>query len=314
MEDYEKNFSKYSRVAWQKLNTSIAQRAGELITPQLLEQIKAFNDEISMDDVVNIYEPLVNYIILRKRQYDLDLVERQQFAQQVTREIPFIVGIAGSVAVGKSTTARLLQYMLQVEYGADQVALTTTDGFLYSNEKLEQQHLMERKGFPESYNTAAIIKFLNMVKAGSNILKVPKYSHELSDVVPNSYEELKKPSILIVEGVNTLQFSDQFSVSLVDFFDLSIYVDAPKVLIENWYLDRFLALLKKTKQEHDINNYFWQWTNLSLDKAIAIGRKTWQRVNVPNLEQYILPTRSRADLILKKDRGHQISEVWLRNF
>ncbi|QGN20104.1 type I pantothenate kinase [Weissella koreensis] len=314
MEDNERIFSKYPREAWQKLNTSVAQRAGELITPQLLNQIKAFNDEISMDDVSKIYEPLVNYIMLRKRQYDLDLVERQQFSQQVTRKIPFIVGIAGSVAVGKSTTARLLQNMLQVEYGEEQVALTTTDGFLYSNLELEQRHLMKRKGFPESYNTADMIKFLNTVKAGENSLKVPIYSHELSDVVPDSYEEFQQPSILIVEGVNTLQFSEQFSVSLSDFFDLSIYVDAPKLLIETWYLDRFLALLEKTKREHDITNYFWQWTSLSKDEAIKIGRTIWQSVNIPNLEQYILPTRSRADIVLKKEKGHQITEVWLRNF
>ncbi|QIL50375.1 type I pantothenate kinase [Weissella coleopterorum] len=314
MDEYDKTFFKYQRETWQKLSSSIALRSGELVTPQLLNQIKAFNDEISMDDVIKIYEPLVNYIILRKRQYDLDLVERQQFAQQSIKSIPFIVGIAGSVAVGKSTTARLLQYMLQVEYGDNQVALTTTDGFLFPNATLKQRNLMERKGFPESYNTAAIIEFLNTVKGGAEVLRVPIYSHELSDVVEAGYDEFQQPGILIVEGVNTLQFSEQFSVSLADFFDLSIFVDAPTPLIEKWYIDRFLALLTKTKQEQDLKNYFWQWTKLSQKSAIAIGHQIWQSVNVPNLEQYILPTRNRADLVLKKDKEHQIAEVWLRKF
>ncbi|MFL1695953.1 type I pantothenate kinase [Weissella kandleri] len=314
MAEFPLDFTVYQRQTWQQLTMPIARRADELVTPKILSEIKAFNDEISMDDVVKIYQPLVNYLILRKRQVDLDLAERQRFLNQLAHPVPYVIGIAGSVAVGKSTTARLLQYMLQVEYGVERVALVTTDGFIYPNQVLVERGIMDRKGFPESYDTKKLVQFLNAVKGGAKRLRVPCYSHEQSDVVADSYDEFDQPSIMIIEGVNTLQINDSLNVLLSDFIDLSIYVDAPTEMIEQWYLDRFIALLDKTRVEHDTNNYFWQWVDLSREDALTIGRKIWQTVNLTNLNEYILPTRERANIVLRKREKHEIDEVWLRKF
>ncbi|MDR3240981.1 MAG: type I pantothenate kinase [Lactobacillaceae bacterium] len=308
------NFAVYPRREWQVLTTPVAERTTELVTPHVLGNIKAFNDEISMADVMEIYQPLVNYLLLRKAQYDQNHAERQNFLQRTNTKSPFVIGIAGSVAVGKSTTARLLQFMLQAEFGDEQVALTTTDGFLLSNAELQERGITDRKGFPESYDMRGMIEFMDEVKDGSPVIRSPRYSHDISDVVEGEFDEFKRPEIFIIEGINTLQASDRSPVYLSDFFDISIYVDAQTKLIEKWYLDRFHALLEQTSRTNDQANFFWDWTQVPLEKADAAAMQVWDTVNLVNLNDYILPTRERADIVLHKSENHEISEIWLRKF
>ncbi|WP_373745266.1 type I pantothenate kinase [Weissella soli] len=308
------SYERFTRDAWEQLTTPVSDRDLEQVTPRVLANIKSFNDEISMADVTAVYAPLVDYIKLNVAQYARKLSEQRLFLGQAQHATPFVIGIAGSVAVGKSTTARLLQYMLQAEFGDATVALTTTDGFLLSNAELRVQGLFNRKGFPESYDMRALIDFLDDVKAGKPIVRSPKYSHEISDVLAGEYDEFNRPEIFIVEGINVLQAPSNSKAYVSDFFDLSIYVDAETDLIEHWYLQRFNALLDRTLAEQDPTNFFWSWTQIPREKAEEIARRVWRDVNLVNLNEYILPTRERADIVLHKSVNHFISEVWLRKF
>jgi type I pantothenate kinase len=306
------NYEVFHRQDWAGLTDAVVAPDISHITPQTLRTIKAFNDQISMSDVTMIYDTLVHYIQLRYEQYQRDLQERQTFLGRPVINSPFVIGIAGSVAVGKSTTARLLQLMLQVAYGEKAVALTTTDGFLMSNEALKAENLYERKGFPESYDMPALLDFMSRIKDGEESVQSPVYSHDISDILPGEYTTFLRPKIFIVEGINTLQAAPNSPVYLSDFFDFSIYVDAETELIEHWYLDRFAALLNQTAQLGDPDNFFYAWTQVPFDEAVNAAKNVWQSVNLPNLQDYILPTRERADLILHKTVGHVIDQVWLR--
>ncbi|MCM0583392.1 type I pantothenate kinase [Weissella diestrammenae] len=308
------NFAEYARADWQALTTPVAERTTELVTPHVLQNIKAFNDEVSMADVFEVYKPLVDYLLLRKAQYDRNRTERLTFLNHVKTPAPFVIGIAGPVAVGKSTTARLLQFMLQAEFGEEQVALTTTDGFLLSNAELQARGIMQRKGFPESYDMRGMLDFMDTVKDGTTDIRSPKYSHDISDVVADEFDVFERPEIFIIEGINTLQATVDSPVYLSDFFDVSIYVDADTKLIEEWYLERFRALLRQTKQKNDTTNFFWSWTQVPITEAESMAHDVWQTVNLVNLEEYILPTRERADIVLHKAKHHEISDVWLRKF
>lgn len=312
MTDMAFNYEVIERDDWGALASKMSASQSALITPKALANIKAFNDQISMDDVLTIYQPLVSYIKLRYAQYERNFAERQAFLGRADHQSPFVVGIAGSVAVGKSTTARLLQLMLQADMGETSVALTTTDGFLMSNEQLKARNLFERKGFPESYNMEALLSFVNDIKDGAAEVRSPRYSHDISDALPNEYDVFKRPKIFIIEGINTLQTSPNSPVYVSDFFDLSIYVDAATSLIEHWYISRFEALREQALVNNDPSNFFWSWTQIPLADAIKIAKNVWKTVNLPNLEQYILPTRERADLVLHKTVGHVIDQIWLR--
>jgi type I pantothenate kinase len=306
------NYEVFNRADWARLINDEPHQEVSHITTETLMTIKAFNDQISMADVTMVYDPLVHYIQLRYEQYIRDLQERQAFLGRAVHPTPFVIGIAGSVAVGKTTTARLLQLMLQVAYGHDEVALTTTDGFLMSNDRLKELGLYNRKGFPESYDMAGLLKFMGDIKDGASEVKSPVYSHDVSDVLPGTFESFKRPKIFIIEGINTLQAGQNSLVYLSDFFDLSIYVDADTDLISHWYLDRFAALLNQTAQLNDPENFFYHWTQIPFEEAVNAAKNVWQTVNLPNLEDYILPTRERADLILHKTVGHVINQIWLR--
>lgn len=314
MTEASMNYEVFSREAWQALGHPDAKAEGSGLTPNVLSQLKAFNDQISLDEVDAIYAPLVDFIKMQFTQYGQTRQARAKFLKQPQMPSPFVIGIAGSVAVGKTTTAQLLQYLLQAEFGADQVALATTDGFLRPNQELEQMGIMDRKGFPESYDMPALLEFVDTIKDGEPEIKAPRYSHDISDVLEGEYDTYTRPKIFIIEGINTLQATPDAPVYLSDFFDFSIYLDASTDLIEHWYLDRFVALLNQTAQANDPNNYFYNWTQMPLDQAVAQAREVWNTVNLPNLENYILPTRERADLILHKTFGHTIDEVWLRKF
>lgn len=288
-------------------------RKGEApMTEEELENIKGFNDQISLQDVEDIYVPLTHLIHLHMKEFESLTLSKGLFLHRYVPVPPFIIGIAGSVAVGKSTTARLLQTILSRVFKRRNVQLITTDGFLYPNKVLEERGIMNRKGFPESYDMEKLIEFLNRVKNGEDEIRVPMYSHSVYDIIDGEYELITQPDILIVEGINTLQLPANQQIYVSDFFDFSVFVDADPKLIEKWYLDRFGALLDTAFREPD--NYYYKYATGDRDAAFKMARGVWKSVNLTNLEEYILPTRSRADIILHKTENHIIDEIYLRKY
>jgi type I pantothenate kinase len=228
---------------------------------------------------------------------------------------PFIIGIAGSVAVGKSTTARVLKELLQRWPSSPKVDLVTTDGFLLPNEVLRRENLMERKGFPESYDVGALLRFLSAIKSGQPDVQAPLYSHMTYDVLPGAYVTIDRPDILIFEGINVLQTRDlpqdgKFVPFVSDFFDFSIYIDADETLVHHWYIDRFMRLRETAFKNPE--SFFHRYSQLSEEAARAIAEGLWANINLKNLRENILPTRPRADLVLRKGANHLIEEVALR--
>ena len=296
----------FDRTAWQNLSN----RAELPLTQQQLADIKALNDRISLEDVQDVYVPLVR--LLQKKYADFEKWNRDKldFLQIPVKKTPFIVGISGSVAVGKSTTARLLQVLLSNWFSDLKTQLITTDGFLYPNAELKRRHLMSRKGFPESYNMKELIHFLNAVKTGQKQIKVPKYSHQVYDVIKDEYDVIDQPDILIVEGINVLQLPANETIYVSDFFDWSIYVDAEADLIEKWFLERFGVLLDTAF--HDPSNYYYQYAQMPREEAFAYAKKIWRDIDLKNLKEYILPTRFRADMMLHKTEGHVMDNILVR--
>lgn len=277
----------------------------------LLQNLAAVADRIAPIDVKEIYLPLVELL-----QRNLNVHQSQQdqladFLQINHRQVPFIIGITGSVAVGKSTTARLLQRLLQAKFGQDAVSLLTTDGFIYPNAELKKRNLLHRKGFPESYDMPLLLQFINDVKAGLPA-KAPVYSHQTYDIIPDKFITVNNPQILIIEGINVLQLPSDQPLYISDFCDFTIYVDAAEDLIEKWYLQRFELLLSTALT--DPNNYYYRYTQGPREEAVALAKKVWRTVNLPNLHQYILPTRQRADLIIHKTHDHMVDELALRKY
>ncbi|MGC6768802.1 type I pantothenate kinase [Enterococcus sp. LJL128] len=282
------------------------------LTEDELENIKGFNDQISLQDVEDIYVPLTHLIHLHMKEFESLTLSKGLFLHRYVPVPPFIIGIAGSVAVGKSTTARLLQTILSRIFKRRNVQLITTDGFLYPNKVLEERGIMNRKGFPESYDMEKLISFLNLVKNGEDEIRVPVYSHSVYDIIDDEYEIINQPDILIVEGINTLQLPANEQIYVSDFFDFSVFVDAEPKLIEQWYLERFGALLDTAFL--DPSNYYYQYAIGDREEAFEMARNVWKNVNLKNLEEYILPTRGRADIILHKKEKHIIDEIYLRKF
>jgi len=272
------------------------------LTQEELDSIKSLNDRI----------PLCHMIHLYMKEFESLTLSKGLFLHRYVKMPPFIIGIAGSVAVGKSTTARLLQTLLARLFPRRNVQLITTDGFLYPNRTLEERGLMDRKGFPESYDMQALITFLNAVKSGQPNIPIPIYSHSVYDIVENEYEYIDCPDILLVEGINTLQLPANEQIYVSDFFDFSIFVDADPSLVEKWYLERFESLLDTAFR--DPTNYYYNLAIGNRQDAIALAEEIWQKVNLKNLKEYILPTRSRADIILHKTHHHAIDQVFLRKY
>jgi type I pantothenate kinase len=223
---------------------------------------------------------------------------------------PFVIGVAGSVAVGKSTTARLLQTLLSRWPTTPTVDLVTTDGFLLPNAELERRGLLARKGFPESYDVRRLLRFLADVKARTPEVHAPVYSHVLYDVVPSRRQTVRRPDIVVVEGLNILSTSVDAQVVVSDFFDFTVYVDADEADIEAWYVERFLGLRETVFR--DPTSYFHRYAALGHDEAVATAHGLWSAINAVNLRENILPTRERAHLILEKGAGHQVHRVRLR--
>ncbi|WP_293337372.1 type I pantothenate kinase [Parvibaculum sp.] len=279
-----------------------------------LEELKGFGERISLDEVSEIFLPL-------SRLLNLYIGEMQEL-YRVTSDflgradkVPYIVGVAGSVAVGKSTTARILRALLARWPNHPKVDLITTDGFLYPNKLLEERGLMQRKGFPESFDIKRLIRFLSDVKAGSPRVEAPVYSHFTYDVLPGETVTVDQPDILVVEGLNVLQpwkpaDGDEPQPFVSDFFDFSIYLDADEEAIRRWYIERFLSLRRTSFK--DPAAYFHRYSKLTEKEAIETADAIWTSINLANLHKNILPTRQRADLILRKGDDHRIRDVYLR--
>src|SRR5258705_3611305 len=285
------------------------------LTVDEVTRLRSMHDRLDMSEVEEIYLPLSRllsmYVAATQRLFRV----QQRFLGTEDAKMPYIIGIGGSVAVGKSAAARVLQALLARWPNVPKVDLITTDGFLYPNAILERENLMDRKGFPESYDLPALLRFLTDVKAGRRPVRAPIYSHLVYDVTPNEWVEIDRPDILIVEGLNVLQTGrlpkDGKAIPFVsDFFDFSVYLDADEDVLQAWYVDRFLTL--RGTAFRDPKSYFHRYSRLSDEEAVATATSIWTRINLVNLHENILPTRQRADLILRKNESHLVEEVALR--
>jgi type I pantothenate kinase len=273
-----------------------------------LAQLRGLNDVLSMDEVVDIYLPLSRLLSLYVRATRELHRATYTFLGNDSAHVPFVIGLAGSVAVGKSTTSRILQALLARWPDHPAVDLVTTDGFLLPNAVLLERGLMHRKGFPESYDRGRLVRFLADVKSGAPEVEAPVYSHQRYDIVEGATQRVRQPDIVIVEGLNVLQAGSGVFVS--DFFDFSIYVDANEADIELWYVERFLTLRETVFTNP--SSYFHRYAQLSEEEARESARELWREINLVNLRENILPTRERAHLILEKGRDHAVRKVRLR--
>lgn len=300
----------FDRASWAKLRQSVPLTLRE----SDLEGLRGINEAISIQEVVDIYLPLSRLVNLyvKSRQDRRNVIG--SFLGR-NRKIPYLIGIAGSVAVGKSTTARILQALLDRWPEHPRVSLITTDGFLYPNSELRKKDLMHRKGFPESYDVRRLIQFISDVKAGLPRVVAPVYSHITYDILPEQEKVIEQPDILILEGLNVLQSNpmDDGGVRryVSDFLDFSIYVDAHTDRLEHWYIQRFLEFRKGMFSQP--GSYFRNYADLSDEEATEVAKNIWQTINLVNLQENILHTRNRADLILQKGDCHRMEQVFLRH-
>ncbi len=274
-----------------------------------LARLSGLNDRVDLDEVETIHLPISRLLNLDHRANAARRATTSEFLGSPLPQVPYVIGVAGSVAVGKSTFARILQTLLARWPEHPTVALITTDGFLHPNRVLDDRGLMERKGFPESYDTGALLAFLRSLKSGATTLTAPVYSHISYDIVPGQFNEVETPDIVIVEGLNVLQVGTDAADFVSDYFDFSIYLDADEDDIARWYVERFFALRNSVFQNPD--SYFRKYGNLTDDEARATATSIWDRINWVNLREHILPTRERASLILRKGSDHRIAEVRL---
>jgi type I pantothenate kinase len=286
-----------------------------VLTQAELEALRGRGERVSLDEVAVIYLPLSRLLNLYVSATQELYRATSAFLGKRHSKVPYIIGIAGSVAVGKSTFARILRTLLARWPDHPKVDLITTDGFLYPNAVLEARGLLGRKGFPESFDQRALLQFLDAIKAGRHKVRAPAYNHAAYDILPNAWEEIDQPDILLVEGLNVLQAGTARGPGngrpyVSDFFDFSIYLDADSAAVRGWYIDRFLELRATAFQ--DPKAYFHRYAGLSDDAASQVADTLWSAINLPNLHLNILPTRSRADLVLRKGDDHTIRDVWLR--
>ncbi|MDO9665061.1 type I pantothenate kinase [Glaesserella parasuis] len=301
-------FLTFNRQQWAALRKSVPLK----LTEQDLKPLLGFNEELSLEEVSTIYLPLarlINYYIDEnlKRQEVL-----HKFLDVESPKVPYIISLTGSVSVGKSTSARILQALLSEWPEKRKVDLITTDGFLYPLKTLQERNLMKRKGFPESYDIHRLIEFVSDIKSGKRNVKAPVYSHLTYDIIPDQFNEVDQPDIVILEGLNMLQSGMNYphSVFVSDFVDFSIYVDADETLLKDWYIHRFLKFRRSAFS--DPHSYFHHYSKLSEQEAITTASTIWDEINGLNLRKNILPSRERANLILVKGEDHAIETVKLR--
>ncbi len=304
-------YRRFSRAQWAALRDDTPMT----LTADEIEQLHSMHDRLDIKEVEEIYLPLSRLLSFYVTATQRLFVAQRQFLGIEDRKMPYIIGVAGSVAVGKSTTARVLQALLARWSPRPKVDLVTTDGFLFPNEVLEREGLMQKKGFPESYDLPALLSFLSDIKSGRRPVRAPVYSHLTYDIIPNEWLEVDRPDILIVEGLNVLQTgrlpSDGKAVPFVsDFFDFSVYIDADENILRDWYVERFLTL--RDTAFLDPRSYFNRYSKFSDKEATEKALSLWNTINLVNLKETILPTRPRATLILKKGSDHVIETVSLR--
>ena len=301
----------FSRERWANLRAD----APLTLNASDLKKLQSLNDPVSLDDVIEIYLPLSRLLSLYVAATQGLYKATQRFLMDDDGKVPYIIAVAGSVSAGKSTTARILQAMLSRWPNTPKVELVTTDGFLMPNAELARQGLMERKGFPESYDAGAILKFLARVKAGEHHVEAPLYSHLVYDVLPDEKTIIDRPDILIFEGINVLQGPGKLRHGqpipfVSDFFDFTVYIDADEIDLHRWYVQRFMKL--RDTAFRDPKSYFRKYADLPEEEATAIANGLWERINLVNLRENIVPTRPRASLIMRKGPDHRIEEVALR--
>lgn len=304
-------FRHVTREEWKELNG----HPSYLIADEDIRKLNALNEPLTMQEIEEVYFPLSQLLRIHIDSYRQLHGFTNSFFNNHTKHLPFIIGIAGSVAAGKSTTARVLQKVLSLVPGSPKVDLITTDGFLHPNSYLESKGILNRKGFPESYDTRRLLGFLSDIKSGKELVSAPVYSHLAYDILPEELQWVAQPDILIVEGINVLQVNVKGKyrgprVFVSDFFDYSIYVDATPDNLQQWYTQRF-EWLRKTAFQNP-SSYFHRYADLNEEQSAEMAASIWNEINKPNLLKNILPTRFRADLILEKGSHHFIKSVKIR--
>ncbi|MGX1596064.1 type I pantothenate kinase [Dietzia maris] len=298
-------YVEFDRRSWRRLRRAMPM----VLTEQDLEGLRGLGEHLDLDEIAEIYLPLSRLIHLQVSARQRLFQSTNLFlGETVDAPMPFVIGVAGSVAVGKSTSARVLRALLTRWDSHPRVDLITTDGFLHPNRELQRRGLMHRKGYPESYDRRALLRFVTEVKSGAPVVRAPVYSHTKYDIVPDEIIEVRRPDILIVEGLNVLQTGPRLMVS--DLFDFSLYVDARIEDIEQWYVERFLEL--RSTSFSNPNSHFAHYADLSDKAARLAAREIWMSINRPNLVENILPTRPRATLVLRKNSDHSIQRLRLR--